>query len=143
MYTPKSEEEARFLENYDAGRYEKPSVTADVVLFTIRRNSMHVLLIRRGGFPYKGCWAFPGGFVQMDESLEEAAARELQEETGLTDIPVHQFGTFGAVDRDPRMRVISVAYMAFLPAYRLAAFAENEEEKDGRDQKITAGDDAA
>ncbi len=143
MYTPKTVEEAEFLKHYDPGKFEKPSVTADVVLFTILRSAMHVLLIRRGGFPYKGCWAFPGGFVGMEESVDEAAARELSEETGLSGIPVHQFGTFGAVDRDPRMRVISVAYMAFLPAARLSAFAGNQEAQDRDLISAVAGDDAA
>lgn len=149
MYTPKSKEEAEFLQRYDTDRYEKPSVTADVVLLTIFRNAMHVLLIRRGGFPYRDCWAFPGGFVNMTESVDEAAARELREETGLSGIPVHQFGTFGEVDRDPRMRVISVAYMAFLPAFRLSEFAGEETEGDPkaktavRDARIEAGDDAS
>ena len=142
MYTPRSKEEAEYLKRYDGSKYEKPSVTADVVLFTIYENAMHVLLIRRGGFPYRDCWAFPGGFVGIAESVDEAAARELKEETGLSDVPVHQFGTFGEVDRDPRMRVISVAYMAFLPSSRLAAFAGKEEEKGG-ETKIVAGDDAA
>ena len=143
MYTPRSKEEAEFLEHYDPGKYERPSVTADIVLFTIFRNAMHVLLIRRGGFPYRDCWAFPGGFVDIAESVDEAAARELLEETGLSDIPVHQFGTFGAVDRDPRMRVISVAYMAFLPASRLAAFAGDGETQDRGMLCAAAGDDAA
>ncbi len=126
MYVPKSKEEAEFLAAYDSGKYEKPSVTADIVVLTIKKNALHVLLVRRGGFPYKGCWAIPGGFVGMQESVDDAAARELWEETGLSDIPVHQFGTFGEVDRDPRMRVISVAYMAFLPAERLEAKAGDD-----------------
>ena len=116
MYMPKTDEERGFLAKYDPGKYEKPSVTADIVVFTLdARNSLSVLLIKRGGYPYKDCWAIPGGFVEMDESVDTAAARELKEETGLEGLPITQIGTFGEVDRDPRMRVISVAYMAFVP----------------------------
>lgn len=129
MYIPTSQEEKDFLQNYDAGKYEKPSVTADIVVFTLSENNdLSLLLIKRGGFPYKGKWAIPGGFAEMKESLEETAARELREETGLSGLPIIQFGTFSDVDRDPRMRVISVAYMAFVPKNLL---------------KFAAGDDAA
>ena len=116
MYIPKSKEEQEFLEHYDSSKYEKPSVTVDMVIFTLgQTNMLSVLLIKRGGFPYKGCWAIPGGFVEMQESIDAAAARELKEETGISDLPMTQIGTFGAVDRDPRTRVISVVYMAFVP----------------------------
>ena len=116
MYVPRSEEERDFLQSYDPGHYEKPSVTADIVVFTLDvQNSLSVLLIKRGGYPYKDCWAIPGGFVEMKESVDEAARRELKEETALENLPITQIGTFGEVDRDPRMRVISVAYMAFVP----------------------------
>lgn len=116
MYIPRSQEEKEFLENYDSSKYEKPSVTVDMVIFTLSQtNTLSVLLIKRGGFPYRDCWAIPGGFVEMKESIDAAAARELKEETGISDLPMTQIGTFGAVDRDPRTRVISVAYMAFVP----------------------------
>ncbi|SKB50040.1 8-oxo-dGTP diphosphatase [Lachnospiraceae bacterium] len=116
MYRPETEEEKAFIESYDSAKYEKPSVTADIVIFTLSEgNELSLLLIKRGGYPYKGKWAIPGGFVGINESLTEAASRELHEETSLKDMPIEQFGTFGAVERDPRMRVISVAYMAFVP----------------------------
>ena len=68
---------------YDPSQFDRPSVTVDVVIFTLRQKTLHVLLIRRGGWPFQGQWAIPGGFVRMDESLEEAARRELKEETGV------------------------------------------------------------
>ena len=129
MYIPSTEEEKRFLETYDPGKYEKPSVTADIVIFTISDdNELSLLLIKRGDYPYKGKWAIPGGFVGMQESVDDAALRELQGETSIAGVSVEQFGTFGEVDRDPRMRVISVAYMAFVPKSML---------------DYSAGDDAA
>lgn len=116
MYIPSTDEERRFLETYDPSKYEKPSVTADIVIFTISDdNELSLLLIKRGDYPYKNKWAIPGGFVGMNESVDAAALRELEEETSVTGISVEQFGTFGDVDRDPRMRIISVAYMAFVP----------------------------
>lgn len=116
MYIPRSQEEKAFLEQYDSSQYEKPSVTVDMVIFTLSpAGTLSVLLIKRGGFPYKDCWAIPGGFVEMKESIDAAAARELKEETGISDLPMTQIGTFGEVDRDPRTRVISVVYMAFVP----------------------------
>jgi 8-oxo-dGTP diphosphatase len=89
-------------------------VTVDLVLFTIRDDRLCVLLVRRGATPYRGRWALPGGFVREDEGLLPAAERELSEETGLHDLPVHleQLATYGDPRRDPRMRVVSVAYLA-------------------------------
>jgi 8-oxo-dGTP diphosphatase len=89
-------------------------VTVDVVIFTIRGGRLHVLLVRRGIPPFQGRWAVPGGFVLEPESLEEAAGRELLEETGVHGVRLEQLYTFGAPGRDPRSRVISVAYFALI-----------------------------
>jgi 8-oxo-dGTP diphosphatase len=108
--------------------YPRPSVTVDLVIFTIAEDDLKVLLIRRGVEPFKGRWALPGGFVEIDESLEQAAARELQEEVGVTNLYLEQLYTFGDPKRDPRGRVISVAYFALVDAER---------------QRIVAASDAA
>lgn len=103
---------------YDPTKYERPSVTVDVVMFSIIDDDLKVLLIKRKNPPCAGMWAFPGGFVDMRESLEDAAIRELREETGVEDPTkigyVEQLYTFGDPDRDPRTRVITVAYLALV-----------------------------
>jgi 8-oxo-dGTP diphosphatase len=86
----------------------------DITLFTLSHGRLMTLLIRRKHDPYAGRWAFPGGFVDMDEDLVDAARRELEEETGVAGVALEQLRTFGALGRDPRTRVITVAYMAFL-----------------------------
>ncbi len=91
--------------------YPRPAVTADCVVIT-RGDSPKVLLIQRGGEPFKGSWAFPGGFMNMDEDTEQCAIRELEEETGLVVSEVKQIGAYSAVNRDPRGRTITVAYLA-------------------------------
>jgi 8-oxo-dGTP diphosphatase len=108
-------------ETYDVTRYERPSVTVDVVIFSILDEELKVLLIKRKAWPYQGMWAIPGGFVQMNESLEAAAYRELAEETGVTsaDVYLEQLYTFGKPSRDPRTRVITVAYFALVSADKL------------------------
>src|ERR671926_1307014 len=103
-------------ENYDPSRYDRPSVTVDVVIFTLQNRELHVLLVKRKHWPHEGRWALPGGFVNMDESLEQAARRELEEETGVRDIYMEQLYTFGDPKRDPRTRVITVAYFALIAA---------------------------
>ncbi|MBQ2101274.1 MAG: NUDIX hydrolase [Lachnospiraceae bacterium] len=124
-----SAEEKAFLESYDPDRYKKPSVTADVVTLTVNASDeLCILLIKRGGYPYRGKWALPGGFLSTDEeSVTQAAARELFEETGVKDVSLRQLYTFSDPDRDPRMHVVSVAYTALIPKGTL---------------KVQAGDDA-
>ena len=122
--------EKEFLDLYNPNKYEKPSVTVDILIFTVNKGQkIELLLIKRGGHPFLGKWALPGGFVGIRESLDEAAKRELLEETGVcSDYHLEQLYTFGTVNRDPRMRVISVAYVALAPK---------------ADIKPKAGDDAA
>ena len=84
--------------------YWRPAVTADIVVFSFDGTNLNVLLIKRGNEPYKGQWAFPGGFLDEDETLEEAARRELKEETGLTPKHFYEVGSFSDLDRDPRVR---------------------------------------
>jgi 8-oxo-dGTP diphosphatase len=93
-----------------------PVVTVDVVIFTLRDGDLQVLLIRRRRWPHEGMWAIPGGLVGPGETLEAAASRKLEEETGLTDVFLEQLYTFGDPERDPRRRVITVAYFAVVPA---------------------------
>ena len=107
-------------------KYTHPAVTTDCVIFGFDGIKLKVLLIERGIEPYKGKWAFPGGFLKMDESCEEGALRELREETGLDNAYIKQFYTFSDPDRDPRERVITVAYYALVKI-----------------QEVRGGDDAA
>ncbi|MCU4157595.1 NUDIX hydrolase [Carboxylicivirga sp. A043] len=95
--------------------YPRPAVTTDVILIAIKPHPQ-VLFIKRGKEPYKGCWALPGGFVDMDEDLPAAAMRELEEETGIKDVIITQFKTYGSVNRDPRHRTISVVYTSIIEA---------------------------
>ena len=94
-------------------KYPRPAVTADCIVIT-REAEPKVLLIQRGDQPFKGGWAFPGGFMNMDETTEQCAIRELEEETGLRLSNVHQIGAYSKVDRDPRGRTITVAYLAII-----------------------------
>ncbi len=107
--------------------YPRPALTVDAVIFRRFENEWQVLLIKRGNEPFKGMWAFPGGFVDMDEELIDSAKRELQEETGLTDVDLYQLYAFGTIGRDPRHRTVSVVYWG-------VAQMENSE--------VTGGDDA-
>ncbi len=91
--------------------YPRPMVTVDAVVFSVNDGDLEVLLIKRGHAPFEGMWALPGGFVEIDESLDHAVTRELAEETGIADVPLKQFHTFGAIGRDPRGRVITVGYL--------------------------------
>ncbi len=108
--------------------YPRPAVTVDCVVFLKEKKDVKVLLIRRGHYPFEGMWALPGGFVEMDETLEESAQRELQEETGLRNIALEQLHTFGNPGRDPRGRTVAVVHYGF-------ATPENA--------KVKGGDDAS
>lgn len=130
--------EEEFLKSYNPDKYKKPSVTVDMVLFTVadeeKKNyrklpdkALKVLMVKRGNHPYIGQWALPGGFVSVDESLDMAALRELKEETNIDNVYMEQLYTWGDVDRDPRTRVIDCSYMSLLDTSRL---------------DIKAGDDA-
>ena len=96
-------------------KYPRPAVTADSIVIT-KEVEPKVLLIERGDQPFKGCWAFPGGFMNMDETTEQCAIRELEEETGLKVSKVYQIGAYSKVDRDPRGRTVTVAYLAIIDA---------------------------
>ena len=124
-----TKDEIDFLKTYDASEYERPSVTADIVVLTLdSSDELSILLIKRGEYPFKGCWAIPGGFLQAGkESIDEAAARELKSETNIDNVYLKQLYTFGNPGRDPRTTVISVAYTALVPKHML---------------DIKAGDDA-
>ncbi|PYE53525.1 NUDIX hydrolase [Deinococcus yavapaiensis] len=115
----RSPDEQAFLDAYDPTAFERPSVTVDVVLLTVLDGDLHVLLIRRDEHPCKGCWSLPGGFIRMTESLDEAAARVLNDKAHLQGVYAEQLYTFGAPRRDPRTRVLSVAYVALVNAARL------------------------
>lgn len=117
--------EEEFLAGYNPSEYERPSVTVDNVIFSVfntkidnyRKNpdkNLYLLLIKRGEHPFLDKWALPGGFVRIDEDIEESAYRELKEETNIDNIYMEQLYTFGKINRDPRMRIISTAYMALI-----------------------------
>ena len=129
--------EKEFLEQYRPGDYERPSVAADMVIFTARdcekdnyrklpEKKLQVLLIKRGGHPYMNQWALPGGFVEPDETTEQAAKRELLEETGVDNIYLEQLYTFSEPKRDPRMWVMSCSYMALVASDRISVSAGDD-----------------
>lgn len=119
--------EQQFLRDYDVTKYFRPSVTVDVVLYAKIGGKLRVLLVKRGGHPFLGKYAFPGGFVDKDESCEAAAARELMEETNVADIHIRQLLTASTPGRDPRWRNITVVFCGEISG----------------DVKAVAGDDAA
>ncbi len=117
--------------------YPHPAVTVDVVVFTIENDDLKVLLIQRDLEPFEGQWALPGGFIEIDERLSDAARRELKEETGVTANVLEQFYTFGRPDRDPRERIITVAYYALIPNDELSLAAGD----DARDAQLYSTDE--
>lgn len=106
--------------------YPRPSVTVDIVVFTDESPHPQVLLIRRKNSPFKGLWALPGGFLEMDETLETTALRELHEETSISNVQLTQIGAFGNPDRDPRGRVITVAYLGIVNSEQHNAIAGSD-----------------
>lgn len=123
-----------FLEEYDPYRYKNPCCTTDMVVFSykdeqgLKEDRWKVLLVKRGNHPSIGCWALPGGFVNLRENLEDTARRELQEETGVCNLPVEQFACYGDYQRDPRARIITTAYLSLVKESEVT---------------VKAGDDAA
>lgn len=124
----------QFLEDYDPYKYRTPCCTTDAVVFSYsgqpvtKETELKVLLVKRKDHPSIGFWALPGGFINLEENLEETARRELEEETGVSGLAVEQFACYGDWDRDPRARVITTAYMALTDESRV---------------KVQAGDDAS
>ncbi len=118
--------EAEAIALYKSKNYPKPALTADIAVFSPVNGQRSLLLIRRGGHPFLGCWALPGGFAEPGETIEQTAQRELEEETGVTGIALRMIGVYSAPGRDPRGWTVSVAY---------AAVVENV--------MVEAGDDAA
>lgn len=110
----------------DIHKFKKPSVAVDIVIFTIDKKELKVLLVKRKIPPFKGGWALPGGLVRIEEDLEDAAKRELQEETGVKDVYLEQLYTFGNPKRDPRGRVITVAYMALINSENIVLKADTD-----------------
>ncbi len=127
-YIPSGEDEIRYLKEFDPTVYQNPGVAADTALFAVGADVLSVLLIKRGGYPYKGRWALPGGFVDIDEDIFHAANRELMEEAGISGLYLEQVFTWGRPGRDPRYRCITASHIAIADAAEL---------------KPVAGDDAA
>lgn len=117
--TTTEKQERDYLASYDAAAFERPSVAVDVAILTVGDEGLQAALVERKEHPHKGLWALPGGFVQLNESLDRAAKRVLDQKAGLPDVFLEQLYTFGNPSRDPRTRVISVAYYALVDAARL------------------------
>ncbi len=125
----KKTEEELYFAAYHLEDYERPSVTTDIASFTMQNSPKHqlaVLLIQRGEHPFKNQWALPGGFLRADETIEECALREMREETGLTPVALMPLGTFSDLDRDPRGRVISNAYVSVISRDENKLQSEND-----------------
>ena len=126
-YIPRSEEEKEYLKNYNPNNWPKPAVTTDMAVFGYSGKKLYLLLIERGNFPFKGCWALPGGFANMDEDVIDTAQRELAEETMLRGLYLEQVSMWGKPGRDPRDRTVTALYLALI---------------DKEKAKVEAGDDA-
>lgn len=138
--------EMEFIDQYqrtEKDKYEKPSITTDMVIFTIdtekvsdkrkkAEKELQLLLIQRGGHPYKGDWALAGGFMGIDEDVDTAVQRELKEETGVDGIYAEQLYTWSAVNRDPRMRIVSVSYLALVDQEKLPPLRAGDDADDVR-----------
>lgn len=115
--------EKEFLNSYNKNEYEKPSVAVDLLVFTVKDDRLKIVLVRRNEHPFKDMLSLPGVFVGINETLDEAAARGAREEAGLADIYFEQLYTWGDIDRDPRMRIISVSYLSLTPSEKLTLSA--------------------
>jgi len=134
--------EEEFLELYDSSKYRKPSVTVDNIVFCLGNkrgkteekdvsylnHDVEVLIIKRGNHPDMGRWAFPGGFIEMDENLETSALRELKEETGLEGIEIEQLQAFGDVGRDKRDRIVTVAFLSVIEQKKTAEAGDDAQD---------------
>lgn len=128
----KGRTEKEFLAAYRPGNYERPSLTADIAVFAPEGEKLRLLLIRRGGHPCLGRWALPGGFANKNEPVEATAARELEEETGLTGLQLGPVGFFSAPGRDPRTWVVSHAFAAVIPPERVGEVKAADDAADAR-----------
>ncbi|MEI6100583.1 MAG: NUDIX hydrolase [Eubacteriales bacterium] len=128
MYIPSSREEEDYLKNYDPSNWPKPAVAADIAVFGYSQKKLYLLLVVRGNYPYRGCYALPGGFANMDEDILETASRELAEETGLEGMYLEHISVWGKPGRDPRDRTITSLHLALI---------------DKDKAKVDAGDDAS
>jgi 8-oxo-dGTP diphosphatase len=114
------------MSNTNYSEYEQPSVTVDLVIFTVNEEKLKVLLVKRAHEPFAGVWSIPGGFLKSGESLDEAAIRVMQEKTGVKEVYLEQLYTFGRPDRDPRARIITVTYFALIPWQNLVQPESNK-----------------
>ena len=118
--------EAEAIARYRAKNYPKPALTADIAVFARSEAGLKLLLIRRGGHPFLDCWALPGGFADEGETIEQTAARELEEETHLAGLPLRMVGVYSTPGRDPRGWTVSVAFAALVARERLKAVAGDD-----------------
>ena len=131
--------EAEAIVSYREKNYPKPALTADVAIFVREGDETRLLLIRRGGHPYLGCWALPGGFAEQGETIETTAARELEEETGLKGFQLHLVGVYSKPGRDPRGWTVSAAYATLLEGAHLSAKAGDDAAEAGWFEVDAAG----